>query len=160
KLYAQLFELSSPTPLNGQQVFTVQAINPIHSSGRVDDGALHHARLVVSGNSQTLTLDGTTVGTLSGRINPVASAFVQLGTGYTAGWAGGNTSYDPFVGTIGQLQITRGTLPTGTLTFPNAGGNQVIFIAPDAETFTVSLRAGDKHGGIGGKTVWPAATTA
>jgi hypothetical protein len=64
-------------------------------------------------------------------------------------WAGGNAGYDPFVGTISQLQIMTGDPPAGILSFTGTAGNQVTFIGPDPETFPFSLRVGDKNGGIG-----------
>jgi hypothetical protein len=149
RLYAQLFEINTPTVPSGEPSVTVKAINPIKSTLKVNDGVFHDAELIVSGTTQTLILDGVTVGTLTGNISAVPAAFIQLGTGYTAGWAGGTIGYDPFVGTMGAVQITTGSPPAGILSFPGAGGNEVIFIAPDPETFTISLRASDKNGGNG-----------
>jgi hypothetical protein len=45
------------------------------------------------------------------------------------------------------LQITTGTPPAGILSFAGTGGDQVSFIGPAPENFTISLRAGDKNGG-------------
>jgi hypothetical protein len=149
RLYAQLFAISAPTAPPGSPTVPVEAIDPIRTTNKVNDGKVHTVELVVSAKTQTLTLDGTAVGTLRGNIQPVAFAEVTLGTGYTAGWAGGNGGFDAFSGTIGQLSITNGTPPAGILSLAGTGGNQVTFIGPDPETFTVKLRVGDKNGGTG-----------
>jgi hypothetical protein len=149
RLYAQLFEITPPTAPGATSTVSVEAIDPIESTAKVNDGKVHTVELAVSGKMQTLTLDGTVISTLHGNIQPVGLMDVTLGTGYTVDWPGGNDGYDPFVGTIGQLQITTGDPPSGILSFPGTGGNQVTFIGPDPETFTVSLRAGDKNGGTG-----------
>jgi hypothetical protein len=149
-LYAQLFETFRPALTSGNQITdVVLPPDPIKSTVQVNDGAVHTAELMVSEETQTLILDGHPVATLTGDIDPVPNAIIQLGTGNTYGWAAGNGTFDPFVGTITHLQITGGNPPAGILSFPGAGGNQVIFIAPDPETFTISLRAGDKNGGTG-----------
>jgi hypothetical protein len=101
KLYAALY--------NG-------AINPIKSAVVVNDGLTHHAVLVRSGSTLTLTLDGTKVGTLSGPFSSQNMTFNQLGTGYTGGgWPAGNSGYDPFVGVIDKLTITTSTKLTSAV---------------------------------------------
>jgi hypothetical protein len=158
RLYAQLFEISTPVVAGDGQAPIAPPIDPIRSTAKVKDGASHTVTLTVSGRMQTLSLDGTVIGGLGGDIKPVTPMLVTLGTGYSPvplgigyspGWPGLTPGYDPFVGTIGSLQITTGDPPAGILSFPGAGGNQVTFIGPDPETFTISLRAGDKNGGTG-----------
>jgi hypothetical protein len=159
-LYAQLFETFRRTVNSSNQIIDiVQAPDPIKSTVKVNDGAVHNAELIVSGKTQTLILDGQTVGTLMGDFDPVPAATIQLGTGDTLSWAGGNGTFDPFVGTMSSVQITAGTPPAGILSFTGTSSNQVNFMAPDPGTFTVSLRAGDKNGGTGVTTASVSATS-
>jgi hypothetical protein len=78
---------------------------PLHSSVPVNDGKPHHAVLTVANGTQTLTLDGTTVGTITGALVPLDMVFDQLGTGYTTNWPAGNGGVYPFVGTIDQAVV-------------------------------------------------------
>ena len=98
-------------------------VHPITSTTKVNDGQQHVAVLTLSGSTETLTLDGNTVGTLTGSPQPLAMTFDELGTGETADWPAGTGGFDPFVGTIGKVQITSGTMLAGSVTFPSAGGN-------------------------------------
>jgi hypothetical protein len=82
------------------------AIQPLQSAVQVNDGRVHHVVFTLSGYTQTLTLDGTVVGTLTGANIPLDMVFNQLGTGYTGFWPGGNGGVDPFNGTIGQIVIS------------------------------------------------------
>jgi hypothetical protein len=89
----------------------------------------------------------------------VSAANIYLGTGYAYQWPGIAPGYDPFTGTITQVQITTGSASPGTLSFSGTNPNQVIFIAPDAETFTVGLWVDDKNGGNAATTERITATT-
>jgi hypothetical protein len=82
------------------------ALQPIMSSGQVNDGQMHHVVFTLSGGTQTLTLDGNVVGTINASPNPLNMLLNQLGTGYTGFWPGGNGGVYPFNGTIGQVVIS------------------------------------------------------
>jgi hypothetical protein len=47
------------------------------------------------------------------------------------------------------VQITSGTLLTGSVSFPTSAGNQLTFTPPDAGTDTISLSATDVYGSTG-----------
>ncbi|MEV4477047.1 RHS repeat-associated core domain-containing protein [Nonomuraea sp. NPDC049504] len=65
----------------------VEIGSPITSSARVNNGQWHHAVLAGSGNTQTLYLDGTSVGSLTGRIDHNGMAYTSIGYGLTHdGW--------------------------------------------------------------------------
>ncbi|MFI9848514.1 DUF6531 domain-containing protein [Nonomuraea sp. NPDC051941] len=59
---------------------------PITSAAPVNDGAWHHAVLTVSGNLQTLYLDGAVVGTLTGTITGTESRYVTTIGGIAVWW--------------------------------------------------------------------------
>jgi large repetitive protein len=67
-------------------------VNPIASTGTVNDGVWHHAVLSGGGDTQTLYLDGTAQGTRSGTIHlydATGSNVNYVGTGFVAGaWPG------------------------------------------------------------------------
>src|SRR5206468_1069871 len=110
---------------------------------------MHHAILTETGSSQSLTVDGTLIGTLAGTPQPGDTTYDQLGTGFTNGWPAAAPFFDPFVGTINQIQITNGTALAGSLTFPASGNGQVTFTPPNLGAYTVGLSANDKDGGTG-----------
>src|SRR5262249_22161436 len=101
KLYAELYVGGGP--------------NPIVSSSVVDDGQAHHAVLTLSGNSQSLTLDGRLVGSLTGTFTPLDMTFAQLGTGFTMTWPGITSGYAGFVGAIDQVAISTSPTMTASL---------------------------------------------
>jgi PKD domain len=114
--------------------------------------------LTASGTTQTLTLDGKVIGTITDSLSALNMTFDELGSGETGGWPAGNGGFDPFVGAIKTVQIISGTLLPGSMTFSTSGGNQVTFTPPDAGTYTLSLVATDKDGGTGMHTASLTAT--
>ena len=66
------------------------AVQPIASATKVNDGQEHTAVFTLSGSTETLTLDGKLVGTLTGSPQPLDMTFDELGDGETGGWPGGN----------------------------------------------------------------------
>lgn len=62
------------------------SINPIHTNASVDDGNWHYAVLSANSTTQSLYLDGTLVGTLSGQINQMNMTHDTVGAGF---WQGG-----------------------------------------------------------------------
>jgi hypothetical protein len=125
----------------------------LSSSNVVDDGQTHTAELIETGTAQSLYLDGTLVGTLSGTPNPLDMTYDQLGTGYTLGHPNAPAGYFPWSGTIDSIQITQGNLLAGSLSFPATSSNQLIFTPPDAGTYSIILSATDIQGNTGTQTV-------
>jgi hypothetical protein len=86
------------------------------SSNPVDDGLWHHAVLTDDGTSETLTLDGTTIGT-----SPNGSSFTYATPGYLdfgAGYLGGNWPDEPHFqqsGNTAYLTYFNGELAEITL---------------------------------------------
>ena len=119
------------------------------SSTKVNDGKVHTAVLVETGSAQSLTLDGTTVATLSGTPNPLSMTFDQLGTGYTLGHSNAPGGYFPFTGTINLVKIYTGTSATSPFSFTGAGDSRATFMPPDFGTYTIGLLASDQQGFTG-----------
>jgi hypothetical protein len=120
------------------------------SSTKVNDGHQHTAELIETGSAQSLYLDGALVATLAGVPNP-NFAYDQLGTGYTFGYPNTTGGYFPFVGTIDKVQISTGSLLTGSVSFPTSSNNQITFTPPDAGAYAIGLSATDVYGGTGAR---------
>ncbi|HEX5145338.1 MAG TPA: LamG-like jellyroll fold domain-containing protein [Mycobacterium sp.] len=81
------------------------APTPITTASSVTDGNWHHAVLSVNVNTQTLYLDGTVIGTLSGTITHQDMDSYMLGIGTTSsGWPSttASTALFPFTGSIDE----------------------------------------------------------
>ncbi len=94
--------------LHGQ--FWTGTIAPISSNTLVNDGKWHHAVLSNLGTTQTLYLDGRSVGTLTGSIgDTTALTYNQVGAGYAstpASWpAWGGTAQRYYTGTIDEVAV-------------------------------------------------------
>ncbi|MEV6382702.1 DNRLRE domain-containing protein [Streptomyces sp. NPDC051773] len=87
---------------------------PITSSQTVNDGTWHHAALTAAGNTQSLYLDGTKVGTLSGDITQDDQRFVYLGAGYWNNWPATTGTIGRFAGDIDEAAVY--TRPLGSRT--------------------------------------------
>ncbi|MFI5676910.1 LamG-like jellyroll fold domain-containing protein [Streptomyces cellulosae] len=88
-------------------------INPIVSSASVADGKWHHVVLSAAGNSQTLYLDNTKVGSRTGTISIQSAvafgknqSFNYLGTGFL----GGNWPDEPNTGKDGKATYFNGSI--------------------------------------------------
>ncbi|MFI9271692.1 LamG-like jellyroll fold domain-containing protein [Kitasatospora sp. NPDC052896] len=69
------------------------AATPITSANPVNDGNWHHVLLSGAGNTQTLYLDGSQVGTLAGTIANSAQPITYVGAGFSsADWLGAGQS--------------------------------------------------------------------
>ncbi|MFI7136131.1 RHS repeat-associated core domain-containing protein [Nonomuraea sp. NPDC050153] len=96
---------------------------PITTAAAVNDGAWHHAVLTVSGNLQTLYLDGAVVGTLTGTITGTENRYITT-IGGIAGLVDEVAVYDRPL-TAGEVQrhhaartgashkLSKVTLPSG-----------------------------------------------
>ncbi|WP_164298178.1 LamG-like jellyroll fold domain-containing protein [Streptomyces sp. SID13588] len=112
--------------------FYYGAIQGITSTAKVDNNTWHHAVLSAAGTTQTLYLDGTAQGSVSGAILNLAQSYAYLGAGYSTGlWPGlpaAGTRY--FNGSIADVSLydrqltatqvtglrTTGTAPAALLT--------------------------------------------
>ena len=94
------------------------AVQPIASTTKVNDGQEHTAVFTLSGSTETLTLDGKLVGTLTGSPQPLDMTFDELGDGETGGWPEGTGGFDPFVGTLNNVVISTSSTVAGAFTFP------------------------------------------
>ena len=78
---------------------------PITSGGTVNDGTWHHAALTAAGNTQTLYLDGTKVGSLAGDITQDDQRFVYLGAGYWNNWPATTGTTGHLTGDIDEAAV-------------------------------------------------------
>ena len=118
------------------------------STIQVNDGKTHQVVLTETAGNESLTLDGVPVGTLTGLSNPADLTFDQLGTGYTSNVTAAPNGFDPFSGTIGQVEISDGGLSADTVTFPASGSDQVTLTPPAGGTYTVGLQTFDAAGDL------------
>jgi large repetitive protein len=78
---------------------------PIVTSSAVNDGQWHHVVLAYGNNSQTLYLDNTTVGTLTGTVDAGGFPYQYIGSGFL-----GSTWPDQTLGTPAHAAYFNGTL--------------------------------------------------
>ena len=133
-LYAEAFDGS------GKQLVSTQP---------VDNDEAQQVVLTESGGSESLTLNGTLVGTLSGLGASPSLGYAQVGTGYANGATALTNGFDPFMGTIGALQIANSSALAGTLAFPASADGQVTFTPPSLGNYTLNLSVADRDGGAG-----------
>ncbi|MGC9536762.1 DNRLRE domain-containing protein [Streptomyces sp. UG1] len=88
---------------------------PITTSGTVNDGAWHHAALTAAGNTQTLYVDGTKVGSLTGDITQYDQRFVYLGAGYWNNWPATTGTTGHFTGDIDEAAVYSRPLGARTI---------------------------------------------
>ncbi len=88
----------------------------LQSSGAVNDGAWHQAVLVVNttGNSQTLYVDGASVGSAAGTPDG-PFAYLYIGTGFSYNWLNTNDGDYYFNGSIDEVRFSSSaTLPSSS----------------------------------------------
>ena len=81
------------------------SVNPLTSLNAVNDNSWHHAALVGNGNTQSLYLDGSLIGTQTGQINHANMKGNQLGVGYTTNWPGGTVNWMLYSGQIDDFRL-------------------------------------------------------
>ncbi|MCX5069029.1 polymorphic toxin-type HINT domain-containing protein [Micromonospora lupini] len=114
--------------LHGQ--FAGGAVAPIASANTVVDGRWHHAVLSAMGTTQTLYLDGSKAGELTGRtIDASLLTFNQIGAAYAStpgSWPGwGSVAQRSFSGAIDDVAIYSGPLgPPSVAAHYRAGAGQ------------------------------------
>lgn len=103
--------------LRGQ--FRTGEIAPISSRSVVRDDKWHHVVLTADGDTQTLYLDGVSMGTLTGRIEHTGLTFNQVGAGQVAAvqdWpAWGPTTRRSFGGSVDEVAVYAHPLGAGTV---------------------------------------------
>ncbi|MCZ4102531.1 LamG-like jellyroll fold domain-containing protein [Streptomyces sp. H39-C1] len=120
--------------------FYYGAIQGITSTAKVDNNTWHHAVLSAAGTTQTLYLDGTAQGSVSGAILNLAQSYAYLGAGYSTGlWPGlpaAGTRY--FNGSIADV-----SLYDRQLTATQVAGLRTTGTAPAALLTASTLPSGD-----------------
>ncbi|MGP4105033.1 LamG-like jellyroll fold domain-containing protein, partial [Nonomuraea sp. KM90] len=104
--YTPALYVGTDGKLRGQ--FSTGKAEPITSGAAVNDGNWHHVVLSGAENTQTLFLDGQTVGTLSGTITHNDQNQAQIGYGYASpSWPSTVTAAGafPFTGAIDEVAV-------------------------------------------------------
>jgi len=92
-LYAELFWKGAISPLSSAPV-------------KVNDGAFHLVAVTYDGLTEAVYLDGVLIASdMFTEVGYASSYQYQIGTGFTAGWPGGNGSYFYFQGLIDEVEI-------------------------------------------------------
>ena len=105
------------------ELFWKGAISPISSAPvKVNDGAFHLVAVTYDGATEAIYLDGVLIASEVFREVGYASGYqYQIGTGFTAGWPGGNGSYLYFQGLIDEVEIfNRALAPSEIQAIVNA----------------------------------------
>ncbi|WP_327302985.1 DNRLRE domain-containing protein [Streptomyces sp. NBC_01298] len=90
---------------------------PLSSSAAVSDGAWHHAALTSSGTSETLYLDGQSVGSRTGTVDHSNKNFAYLGAGYSSvEWDNNpDRAVRYFSGSMDEAAVYHRALDAGTV---------------------------------------------
>ena len=123
------------------------SIDPLHSTASVDDGGWHDAVLTGNSTTQSLYLDGSLVGTLSGQINQQNMTQDTVGAGFwQGGWPSAYTIEGPissatpvgyFDGDIAQVAVYPH--PLGQ---PAISAHHSLGAAATAQLTTVTMPSG------------------
>src|SRR5437764_853281 len=89
--------------------------NALDSVG-TNNGAFHHAAVTYDGTTEVLYLDGVAVHSVPfTQQGYTANYHYQLGTGYTAGWAGTTGLWSPFKGVVDEASLYGRALTPGEI---------------------------------------------
>ncbi|MFF1372694.1 LamG-like jellyroll fold domain-containing protein [Streptomyces virginiae] len=91
--------------------------DPMASTAVVTDGTWHHAVLTSSGTSETLYLDGQSVGSRTGTVDHSAKTFTYLGAGFSSVAWDGNPTQEVryFNGAMDDVAVYHRALDAGTV---------------------------------------------
>ena len=94
RLYAQMF-------------YSTNGVTPLYSSVVVNDGQWHHVAVTYDGSTETVYLDGGSVGTITSLTQAAnGSPFsYQLGTGFAESWPNTNDAWYTFTGLIDEATV-------------------------------------------------------
>ncbi|MEU4494504.1 LamG-like jellyroll fold domain-containing protein [Streptomyces sp. NPDC023998] len=91
--YSSPLAIDTNGKLRGQFEITGQSVTPMVSTQAVTDGNWHHVVLTGAGTTQTMYLDGASVGSLTGPIDHHEKSNAYLGAGYSSpAWDGKPTN--------------------------------------------------------------------
>ncbi len=121
---------------------------PIVSGTTVTDGAWHHVALTGAGNTQTLYLDGTAVGSLTGTIVMREGQSAFVGSGWSSpGWMGVTAGTHYFTGDIDEVAVYTRPLGARTIAEHHAAS------ATAQQLTKVTLPSGRVHSEVAYDTV-------
>ncbi|MBA0127928.1 DNRLRE domain-containing protein [Haloechinothrix sp. YIM 98757] len=113
--YVPALYIGSDGQLRGQ--WWAGDATPITTDGAVTDGQWHHVALSGAGDTQTLYLDGTEVGSRGGRIDHLDMTSNQIGAAWVEHWPSQPDSepVSHFSGSIGEVAIYHRPLGATTI---------------------------------------------
>ena len=130
KLYAEVFYSSAGI---------AQVVSPIP----VNDDAWHHVAVTYDGTNEVTYLDGGPIGTINQLVQAPngPSLGYELGTGFTYGWANGNSGWYTFNGLIDEATVYSRALKAGEVAGIVQAGtygkcNPVALVNPGTLTFS------------------------
>ncbi|HEX6393125.1 MAG TPA: LamG-like jellyroll fold domain-containing protein [Acidimicrobiales bacterium] len=102
-------------------------VDPITSTGTVNDGKWHHAVLSSTGTSQSLYLDGNFVGSITGQTPQYDMTIDTIGSGKTVGWTAGTSNATmPFNGAIQDVALYNKALAAPTVAAHYAAASSAV----------------------------------
>jgi YD repeat-containing protein len=139
--------------------FWTGAVAPITSSVTVNDGQWHHVALAGSSTSQTLYLDGASLGSLSGMVSPPGIDHALIGSGEWHGWPGTTGIHGYWPGEIGDYAYFKHQLTPNEVWAQYAardlarsakqlGRSNVVTIGPSTVSVWFKLPQGNSSGGV------------
>ncbi len=78
---------------------------PLASTATVTDKQWHHAVVSASGTTQTLYLDGVSVGTFTGAVSHQGNSRTYIGAGFARGWPSAPADVSYFTGQIDEVAV-------------------------------------------------------
>lgn len=88
------------------EMFWKGAIAPLTSAGVVNNNAFHHVAVIYTGTTQTVYLDGGSMGSSPHTQTPYNTLYkYQLGTGFTTNWPGATAGWSNFNGVIDEATL-------------------------------------------------------
>lgn len=138
--------------------FWTGGVNPVVSSAAVNDGVWHQVDLVGATSTQTMFLDGSAVGSVSGTIaNLDPLDFAGAGYVNTNGWAGLTAgSWGYFNGELSDLETYARALSATEVSAMFSTNNAALTLAPmSAGPHTLYVAAVDAAGDVSGFQAYP-----
>ena len=80
-------------------------VEPVASTGALNDGAWHYAALVSRADRQQLYVDSALVGEIAAARPTDWANTLQVGNGFTATWPAGNDTWFPFTGEVRDVVV-------------------------------------------------------
>lgn len=108
------------------EVWYSGGVNPITTSASVADSKWHQVVLTANVSTQTMYLDGASVGTANGAINNLDMSVNHIGTGYANTWPMANAGWNFFNGSLDDVRIYNRALTAQDVYSLFLGGSRMV----------------------------------